>query len=88
LEDLRPEVKLSVLKDLKLLGQKGGHLWDSAQVTTLINSLLTHYSDRMEVDEEQNIDTQIVYTTLDVINSLTSSSAMLNFVSSERNPIA
>ena len=36
----------------------------------------------METDDCSNLDTEIVHTTLDVINSLTSSSAILTFLCS------
>jgi hypothetical protein len=79
-------VKLRVLKDLKFLGEKGGHLWEPSHISVLINSILNHYSERMETDAFNGIDAEIVYTTLDVINSLTSSSAILNFVCSPGTP--
>jgi len=85
LDDSRPQVKLGVLKDLNFLGEKGGHLWEQAHISVLIHSIMNHYSDRMGTDDYNRLDSDIIYTTLDVINSLTSSSAILNFVTSSGN---
>jgi hypothetical protein len=88
LGDSRPQVKLSVLKDLKYLGEKGGHLWEANHIAVLINSIVRgkHLDDQMETDDDndcpkqQPIDAEIEHATLDVINSVTSSSAILNFI--------
>jgi len=92
LRDSRVQVKLSVLKDLKYLGEKGGHLWESEHIDVLIKSILQRndwiIEEKMEIDNEQDtansspIDAEIDHATLDAINSVTSSSAILIFIRS------
>lgn len=88
LEDSRPQVKINVLKDLKFLGDKGGHLWEASHVSNLIDCVLKEDSILKEDDESMDVDVsvdspqeaEIRHMALDVIHSLTSSSAILPFV--------
>ena len=96
MNDARPEVRISVLRDLKFLGEKGGHLWEPNHISTLMDSrikdrrALEENDDAMEVDDDNNeepavnllLEAQIIHTTLDVIDSVTSSSAILPFLQS------
>jgi len=85
LEDSRDSVKLSVLKDLKYVGERGGHLWDASQISSLIHFILARLPDpnRMETEGEYFFignSSEICHTSLDVINTLTCSSAILSFI--------
>lgn len=60
-------------------------MWESAQVSALVIFFLNHHANHMEVDTQLKLDTQIIYETLDVINSVTSSSSILNSLQSEGN---
>ncbi|ODM89771.1 Integrator complex subunit 7, partial [Orchesella cincta] len=87
LDDSRAKVKLSILNDLKCLGEKGGHLWEASHISALISSIIPA-ENRMETDEEPvNLHNEIVYTALDVISSITSSSAILQFIYTADSPL-
>lgn len=80
MDDSRAKVKLSILKDLKYLGEKGGHLWEVNHISALIGSVLPA-EDKMDVDDDAStVHNDIVYTALDVISSITSTSAILQFI--------
>ncbi len=98
LEDSRSQVKISVLKDLKFLGEKGGHLWESSHVSALIDCVMTNDDemdddddeDAMEIDsveQHSHHEAEIRHMALDVIDSLSSSSAILPFVHAQNSPL-
>lgn len=72
-------MKLSILKDLKFLGEKGGHLWEGAHITKLISAVLPS-EDKMDTDEEETVLSEIVFHALNVISSITSSSAIFQCI--------
>jgi hypothetical protein len=84
LQDSRAMVKLCVLQDLKFLGKKGGHLWEADDISNLIkivtrkNSIKSGKGDDFELTPAEN--EKMINYTLDAINSLTSSSAIVNCV--------
>lgn len=81
MDDSRTKVKLNILKDLKYLGERGGHLWEAAHISSLIASVLPT-EEKMETDDDQpsHVHDDVVFSALDVISSITSSSAILQFI--------
>ena len=83
-------VKFCVLQDLKFLGKKGGHLWEAHDITNLIKIVTSKKSIKREKGDEvteltPSENEKMINYTLDVINSLTSSSAIVNCIKQPGN---
>lgn len=89
LGDVRPQVKLSVVRNLKQLAEDSGHLWEPGHISAVLNFISRNITeDHMETDADEEysnpkLEGEIIYTSLDVISCLAKFSATFSSQHSE-----